>query len=144
MTPAASRVDLCADRPAERYQELLAAGAVPYQRCDECRRPVYAPRVLCPLCGSTALTWHESRGGGVVYSATTIHSRNAAAYTVVLVDLDEGFRVMATLTGVDPDDDGSAIGVRVELNAGEFEGQPALLAAPVSAVAGGAPAGGRA
>ena len=130
VTRAAARVDLRAERPAERYQELLAAGAVPYQRCDDCRRPVFSPRVLCPLCGSTALSWHESRGAGVVYSATTVHSRNAPPYTVALVDLDEGFRVMATLTGLSPDADGSAIGARVEVKAGELEGRPALLAAP--------------
>jgi uncharacterized OB-fold protein len=144
MTCAGARVDLRAERPAERYQELLTAGTVPYQRCGECRRPVFAPRVLCPLCGSTDLSWHESSGRGVVYSATTVHSRNADPYTVVLVDLDEGFRVMATLTGVEPDDDGSAIGARVEVSAGERDGRRALLAAPVGAVDGGASGGGAA
>lgn len=138
VTPAGAHIDLRAERPAARYQELLATGSVPYQRCDDCRKPVFAPRVLCPLCGSTALSWHESRGGGVVYSATTVHARNTAPYTVVLIDLDEGFRVMATLNGVEPDDDGAAIGARVEINAGALEGRPALLATPV----GDAPAGG--
>ena len=50
--------------------------------------------MLCPRCGARDLAWEESAGGGTVYSATTVHSREGE-YGLCLVDLDEGVRVMA-------------------------------------------------
>ena len=40
---------------------------------------------------------------GVVYSTTTVHSREGD-YNVCLVDLEDGRRVMSTVAGVAPDD----------------------------------------
>ena len=40
-------------------------------------------------------------GRGVVYSTTVLSPREQPAYAVVLVDLDEGFRMMSRMTGED-------------------------------------------
>jgi uncharacterized OB-fold protein len=40
---------------------------------------------------------------GVVYSTTTVHSREGA-YNVCLVDLDDGVRMMSTVVGIPPED----------------------------------------
>lgn len=64
-----------------------------FQRCGGCRALLGYPRVLCPRCGSRALAWEASAGRGVVYSATTVHAREGS-HGVLLVDLDEGVRVM--------------------------------------------------
>ena len=64
-----------------------------FQRCGACGTLLGYPRVLCPGCGGRDLEWEESAGRGTVYSATTVHAREET-YTVVLVDLDEGVRVM--------------------------------------------------
>ena len=125
VTSTGARVELQSLRPAEQYRALLAAGGVYYQSCARLPAPVFPPRVLCPACGSPALSWQESAGRGTVYSATTVYSRSAP-YTVALVDLDEGFRAMATL--VDAEEHPSPIGSRVDVAAGELEGQLALLA----------------
>ena len=77
-----------------------------FQRCQVCGEAVHYPRVLCPRCGSTRLEWEESRGEGVVYSTTTVFTREGD-YDVSLVDLDEGYRVMSTVEG------GTSIGARV-------------------------------
>ncbi|HEX8083707.1 MAG TPA: zinc ribbon domain-containing protein [Solirubrobacteraceae bacterium] len=81
-----------------------------FQRCGGCGALLGYPRVLCPACGSRALEWEESRGGGTVYSATTVHSREGR-HGVCLVDLDEGVRVMAA--------GAPAIGARVHLRVEE-------------------------
>ena len=55
---------------------------------------MHPPRVLCPRCGGRDLAWEESAGEGTVYSETTVHRREES-YGLCLVDLDEGYRVMA-------------------------------------------------
>jgi uncharacterized OB-fold protein len=65
--------------------------------------------VLCPHCGSDALRWTESTGLGTIYSSTTIAPRGREPYAVVLVDLDDGVRLMSNAA---PD---VAIGTRVSL-----------------------------
>lgn len=65
-----------------------------FQRCGACGVLLAYPRVLCPGCGSRDLGWEESAGRGTVYSATVVHSREGS-HGVLLVDLDEGVRVMA-------------------------------------------------
>lgn len=83
--------------PATTYAEGLAAGMLRYQRCTSCARAVFYPRVVCPHCGGSHLEWHRSAGRGTVYSTTTTRSR-AGDYDVSLIDLDEGFRMMCTVT----------------------------------------------
>ena len=64
-----------------------------FQRCGGCGTAVHPPRVLCPRCGGRDLAWEESEGRGTVYSATVVHTREGS-HGVLLVDLDEGVRVM--------------------------------------------------
>ena len=80
-----------------------------YQRCDACGRAIHPPRVLCPGCGGRELVWRESAGRGTVYSATTVHTREGS-HGLCLVDLDEGYRVMAA--GAPPI--GERVALRVE------------------------------
>lgn len=77
-----------------------------FQRCGACGDAVHYPRVLCPGCGGTDLRWEVSAGEGVVYSTTTVFTREGS-YDVSLVDLAEGYRVMTTIDG------GGVIGARV-------------------------------
>jgi uncharacterized protein len=81
-----------------------------YQRCEDCGSAIHPRRVLCPACGSRRLADERASGHGVVYSTTTVHAREGP-YNVVLVDLDEGIRVMSEVVGIAPDD--VRIGMRV-------------------------------
>ncbi|MER7127588.1 Zn-ribbon domain-containing OB-fold protein [Streptosporangium saharense] len=86
--------------PHRGYLDRLAEGVVPFQRCTACGAAVFHPRVLCPACGSTGLDWSHSAGLGTVHSVSVLFPRDAPPYPVVLVDLDEGFRVMSTVVDV--------------------------------------------
>jgi uncharacterized OB-fold protein len=79
-----------------------------FQRCRACGATVFYLRTVCPACHTEALTLEESSGRGTVHSFTVQH-RAADPYTrarlpmkVVLVDLEEGFRLLGDLVG--PDD----------------------------------------
>ncbi|CCG04301.1 Zn-ribbon domain-containing OB-fold protein [Blastococcus saxobsidens] len=84
--------------PYAVYVEGLKSRELRYQHCDACSRSIFPPRVLCPSCASTELSWRVSSGRGVVYSATTIERRDGS-YNVALVDVDEGFRMMSRVDG---------------------------------------------
>lgn len=71
------------------------------QRCPACAARWYFRRGFCPHCGAEAVVDEPARGTGTVYSATLVARaptdawRALAPYMIVLVDLDEGVRVMA-------------------------------------------------
>jgi uncharacterized OB-fold protein len=67
--------------------------------------------VLCPFTGSDELEWREASGLGTVAATTVVHRRDELPYSVVLVDTDEGFRLMSRVDGVDPGE--VTIGLRV-------------------------------
>jgi uncharacterized OB-fold protein len=99
--------------PEAVYQALLDSGVFAVHSCRSCGRAHYSPRVLCPYCGSTDLGWQHSLGSGVVYSTSTVSRRGADSVAVVLVDVDEGFRLMSNVVGIAPDD--VRIGMRVSV-----------------------------
>lgn len=95
------------------------AGELRYQRCTGCGRVQFYPRVLCAGCGGVDLAWQRSRGEGTVHAVTLVYRAPSAAfkadlpYAVALVDVDEGFRMMANIVGGDPTH--VAIGDRVRV-----------------------------
>jgi uncharacterized OB-fold protein len=86
--------------PALVYRRYLESGVLAFQRCADCGVAVFYPRVLCPLCGGKDLAWETSSGRGVIYATTAVHRRDGDPYNVVLVDLEEGFRMMSRVDGV--------------------------------------------
>jgi uncharacterized OB-fold protein len=99
-------------RPRQTYLEGLAEGQLLFQRCGECGVAVFYPRVVCNTCGSDELSFESSAGLGTVYSTTAITVRDKPSYSVTLIDLDEGFRVMSTVLGIEAEQ--VVIGMRVK------------------------------
>lgn len=98
--------------PAATFAEHAARGELAFQ-VDAAGAPVFHPRV-----GPYA--WRVSAGLGTVYATTTVHPRDGEPYDVSLVDLDEGFRMMARVEGVAPED--VRIGMRVRVRFAEDGG----------------------
>jgi uncharacterized protein len=114
------------EAPALAYRRHLENGKLGYQRCADCSAAVFYPRVLCPVCGSGALEWRESEGRGTVYATTAVHSRDRDLRNVVLVDLDEGFRMMSRVEGVPAEAVEIGARVRFEVRQGE-EDEPVAV-----------------
>jgi uncharacterized OB-fold protein len=89
------------DKLAAHFWDGCAAGELRYQRCGACAALQPYPRAFCLRCGATALEWHAAEGKGTVYAWTRVERapsdefRALAPYVIVLVDLDEGYRMMA-------------------------------------------------
>jgi uncharacterized protein len=79
------------------------------QWCRTCERPIHYPREACPTCLGDELEFRPSPGDGVVYAVSVMPKpanplmAGREPYAVVLVDLDEGARMMSNVVGVEPD-----------------------------------------
>ncbi len=78
-------------------------------RCESCGEMIWYPRLVCPSCGGTTVTWVEASGRGTVYSFSVVRKgqgayRDVAPYVLAYVELEEGPRVMTNIVGVDPDE----------------------------------------
>lgn len=96
------------DPDSEPYWKGAAAGELRYRRCASCDTAVFYPRALCTNCGAPDPDWAVSRGLGAVYAVSVVHRAppafdGQAPYAVLLVDLDEGFRMMSRIIDVEPD-----------------------------------------
>lgn len=75
--------------------------AILYQQCDACQHRWYFHRGFCPKCGDGVPATLTSAGRGIVHASTLVlrapndEFRAIAPYCLVLVDLAEGFRMMA-------------------------------------------------
>lgn len=92
------------DPTTNAYWAAATEGRLVIQRCAGCGHHQLYPRPFCLACDSTDLTWTAASGFGTVYSCVTVHLQvrddMPPPYSVGLVELDEGPRVLAHV----PDD----------------------------------------
>jgi len=113
--------------PEKQYFDKLAAGRFEIQRCAGCGKHVFYPRVLCPHCGADRLDWVAPSGRGAVYSTTVVRRKAADGgdTNIVLVDLDEGVRLMSRVAGIAPEQVKIGMPVRAHIADGLVEFVPA-------------------
>jgi uncharacterized OB-fold protein len=116
------------EAPGEIYERYLESDTLGFQRCSACGEAIFYPRVVCPVCGGTDLEWEVSSGRGIVYATTAVYRREADPYNVVLVDLEEGFRMMSRVEGVPAES--VEIGMRVVLRVDHEGDEPVPVFVP--------------
>lgn len=90
-----------------------------FQRCADCGRWRHVPRDMCAACGSFDWEWARSSGKGTLFSWTTTMQpmmpqfADLVPYSPVVVELEEGVRMLSWLVDVDADD--FALGLPVEV-----------------------------
>lgn len=83
------------------YWEGTAKGEIRLQHCLDCGHCWHPPLPRCPACHARRVEWRAARGTGRLYSWTDVHHAVHAAtaswvpYRIVLVELDEGPRIVA-------------------------------------------------
>ena len=79
---------------------MIATAILKYQRCSLCDAVWYFERQFCPYCGERDPTVLTASGRGTVYARTLVlrppsaELEHLVPYLIVLVDTEEGFRVM--------------------------------------------------
>lgn len=88
-----------------------------FQRCKECGTWLHPPRPVCPKCRSLEKEWAHSTGKGTVYSWVTYlesaYPSFKAPYSVVLVEMAEGVRLVSNMVDIRPQE--ISIGMPVEV-----------------------------
>ncbi|GIF38586.1 hypothetical protein BC793_105229 [Actinoplanes xinjiangensis] len=101
------------------FWDGVAAGELRLQRCGACGALRHPPGPACPDCGSVKPEYTVATGAGTIHSYVVHHHPpvpgRRAPYTIALVDLAEGVRMVAEYRGPRPE-----IGdpVRVAFDAG--------------------------
>jgi uncharacterized protein len=108
--------------PDAEYQAYLKEGRFMIQRSRSTGAHVFYPRVTVPGTGETDLEWVPAKGTGTVY-AVTVNRAREGSYNIVLVDLDEGPRMMSRVEGVET----VAIGTRVKARIATLGDTPAIV-----------------
>jgi uncharacterized OB-fold protein len=120
------------------FWDAAREGRLVAQQCRRCGRLRHPPRPMCPNCQALDHDIVDLAGTGVVYSYSLLHYPQHPAFTypvvAVLVDLDEGIRIVSNLVGVEPHD--VQIGMPVRARFAPTQGD---MAVPVFAPAKVAP-----
>ncbi len=124
--PLPARIGLAAE-----FYRYCKEHELRFQRCTGCGAWRHLPRPMCGECGSFDYQWARSSGRGTVYSWITVVQpllpafNDAVPYSVVLVDMEEGVRMVAMLQDTAPE--ALRIGMPVEV---VFEDAAAEIALP--------------
>ncbi|MAJ58852.1 MAG: hypothetical protein CBC48_02130 [bacterium TMED88] len=90
------------------FYEFCRAGELRFQKCDGCGSWRHVPRELCAECGSWDWSWQASSGRGKVFSWTVVDRAlhpdfaESVPYAAVIVEMDEGVRLLSQVLGVEP------------------------------------------
>ncbi|MGU3498707.1 Zn-ribbon domain-containing OB-fold protein [Mycobacterium sp. C31M] len=91
------------------FWESLKRHEVHVQVCDDCGKHRYAPKEICAQCHSVNATWTPVAGTGEIYTYTVVRRAPTKAfqadapYVIAHIAMDEGFRMIGTVSDVDPE-----------------------------------------
>jgi uncharacterized OB-fold protein len=92
------------------FWEGCRVGELRLQRCASCGAFRHPPRPMCGACRSTDVVWVASAGRGRIWSWTIVHPpvlpafQTDVPYNVIVVELDEGVRLVSNLVDAGGDD----------------------------------------
>ena len=96
------------DPDSQEYWAGLREGALRLQHCRDCGHIAVYHQAVCRQCAGTNLELRAACGRGTVYSFSVVHRAPGPAfkrdvpYAVLLVELDEGPRMISSLVNADP------------------------------------------
>jgi uncharacterized OB-fold protein len=98
------------DADTAEFWRGLRNGQLLLQHCGDCNNVQYYQQGICRNCGGENLTHRPASGRGKVHSFSVVHRAPGPAfkgdvpYAVMLVELEEGPRMISTYIGGKPDD----------------------------------------
>jgi len=91
------------------HWEALRQHRLLLQRCNACGHFWFPPATHCPNCTAVDFAWTPVSGRGKVFSYVVYHRvyhpgfAGEVPYTVALVELEEGPRMISNVIGIPPD-----------------------------------------
>jgi uncharacterized OB-fold protein len=106
LTTAPSRPAPVAGELTRPFWDAATRETLVRQVCGSCGRSFFTPRLACPHCLSEDWAWTESAGRGTLYSFTVCHRAPEPGfevpYVLAIVDLEEGWSMLANVVDCDP------------------------------------------
>jgi len=94
---------------ARPFWEATREGKLVFQRCEECGKNIFYPRIACPHCFSDQVVWVESSGKGKIYTYTVVENNAPSAFIgdmpfiIAIVKLEEeGVQMLTNIVDCDP------------------------------------------
>ena len=89
----------------DKFADYLQKGKLMGTQCKKCGEKYFPPRADCLKCMDDTFEWIEYSGKGTLNSYTTIYAapkgfEDIAPYTLGVVDLEEGGRLMAWIKDI--------------------------------------------
>ena len=100
------------------FWDATKEGRLTLQRCTTCGEYVWTPQMACRSCLTETLEWSDVSGEGEVYSFVVLHKAAIdafkAPYTIAVIELKEGPRMLSDVVGIDPADVKIGMPVKVD------------------------------
>ena len=93
----------------KEFYDWCAKHELRFQRCTACRAWRHVPREMCAACGALEWEWARSSGRGRVFTWTVatraMHPafQGDVPYAPVVIEMDEGVRVLSVVVDCAPD-----------------------------------------
>jgi uncharacterized OB-fold protein len=98
------------DADSTAFWRGLRDGVLLLQHCGDCGHVQYYQQAICRQCGGGNLSHRKASGRGKVHSFSVVHRAPGPAfkadvpYAVLLIDLEEGPRMISSYAGGKPED----------------------------------------
>ena len=108
---------------AGEFYSFCKQGELRFQRCGACGQWRHVPREMCAACGSSQWSWERSNGRGTLFTWTTaarpLHPgfKDSAPYAPVVVEMEEGVRLLSEMSDCTPEELEIGMPVEVEFTA---------------------------
>lgn len=109
----------------KEYYDWCGRGELRFQRCRQCGSFRHVPREVCAECSSFEWDWVASAGRGTVYTWTVVVRAlhpdfgDSTPYAPVVVQMDEGVRIVSQVLDCPPDQLRVGMPVQVGFVAGD-------------------------
>ncbi|CAB1370125.1 Zn-ribbon domain-containing OB-fold protein [Denitratisoma oestradiolicum] len=108
---------------SKEFYDWCRQGELRFQRCKCCGTFRHVPREICAQCSSFDWEWVRSSGKGTIFTWTVVARAlhpafgNAAPYAPVVVEMEEGVRVLTQMLDCPPEELKIGMPVQVEFRA---------------------------
>lgn len=102
------------------FWDACQRGELWFQRCSRCGAAQFPPAAHCRFCLADEPGWERSAGRGTLYSWTVVwrppQPAWQAPYAVAIVDVEEGYQMVANVVGCRAEDLRIGLALQVEFS----------------------------
>ena len=112
------------------FWQAAREGRLLLRVCNDCSKPHWYPRVLCPFCLGTT-SWQQASGLGTIYTYSVMRRGVENPFCIAYVTLDEGVTMMTNIVDCDLDDVRIDQRVRLRFSSSQGHDVPVATFVPV-------------